>query len=270
MRIFTVDSFTDTPFRGNPAAVCVLEQAFTDKEYIDIAQEMNLSETAFVYLENGAYQLKWFTPINEVDLCGHATLATAKILFEKYPLDSDTINFTTRSGVLSVSKAGNRLEMNFPIGKLTVFEGRDKILEAFLNEKPLSVNTDKDWCIIELENEALVANFKPDLNVLLSHDKKAFVITAKSESEDYDFVSRFFGPAIGIDEDPVTGSAHCYLAKYWSEKLSKNKLTGYQASKRGGYVECECLDDDRVLLRGDCVIMSEVLMEWRNHVTINV
>ncbi|OEK07968.1 hypothetical protein A8C32_16025 [Flavivirga aquatica] len=262
MRIFTVDAFTDIPFKGNPAGVCVLEHKLTDKEYIDIAQEINLAETAFVYLENDVYQLRWFTPTVEVDLCGHATLATAKILFEKYVIKTDTIEFATKSGILTVSRVGDRLEMNFPVGKLSAFEGDDELLEAFLKEKPLTINTDKDWCVIELSNEASIVNFKPDLNLLLSHAKKSFVITAKSLNDQYDFISRFFGPAIGIDEDPVTGSAHCYLANYWSEKLAKNTLVGYQASKRGGVVECELIENDRVLLRGNCVIMSELLVEW--------
>ncbi|MDO5972313.1 PhzF family phenazine biosynthesis isomerase [Flavivirga aquimarina] len=262
MRLFTVDSFTDTPFKGNPAGVCVLESKLTDDAYIDIAQEINLSETAFVYKEKGTYQLKWFTPTKEVDLCGHATLATAKILFEKYGYADEVIAFETKSGVLTVRKVDGGLEMNFPIGNASVYEGEDKILEAFLNEKPLAIILDNHWCIIELDSDEAVKNLEPNLNLLLSHSKKSFVVTAKSSSKKYDFISRFFGPAIGIDEDPVTGSAHCYLANYWSKKLAKNILIGYQASKRGGIVECEIIDNNRVLLRGNCVIMSELLIEW--------
>ena len=263
MRIFTVDSFTNKAFKGNPAAVCVLEEGLTDAKYLDIAQEMNLSETAFVYLEDGNYQLKWFTPTTEVDLCGHATLAAAKILFEKYAVKQDVIEFFTKSGALTVRKSDDgKLEMNFPKGALTSLEGNDEILEAFLNEKPIAISVDKDWCLVELSDESSIINLKPKANLLLAHESKLFIITAKSSNSEHDFISRFFAPAMGIDEDPVTGSAHCYLANYWSGKLSKNTLIGYQASKRGGVVVCEILNNDRVLLRGDCVIMAELLMEW--------
>ncbi len=264
MRIFTVDSFTNTPFKGNPAGVCVLENKLTDSEYIEIAQEINLSETAFVYLEDDKYQLKWFTPINEVDLCGHATLATAKVLFDKYSIKQDIIEFNTKSGILTARKVDDRFEMNFPIGKLNTFEEKDEILETFLNDKPIAICTNKDWCVIELANDESVINFKPNLNLLLTHNRKLFVITAKSTNNKYDFISRVFGPAVGVDEDPVTGSAHCYLARYWGGKLSKKLMIGYQASKRGGVIECEIIEKERVLLRGNCVIMSELLFEWND------
>ncbi|GAB1856909.1 PhzF family phenazine biosynthesis protein [Flavobacteriaceae bacterium MHTCC 0001] len=262
MRLFTVDSFTDTPFKGNPAAVCVLAKPLTDVQYIDIAQEMNLSETAFVYLENGVYQLRWFTPEVEIDLCGHATLATAKILFETYKVEQDILEFNTRSGILTVKQKGELLEMNFPIGKLIEADEKDNLIEAAFSQSPISISENKDWYLLEFENGEQVRNLKPDFTKLLKHSKVKFIITAKSDSESYDFVSRFFAPAAGINEDPVTGSAHCYLARYWSEKLSKNTVVGYQASKRGGVVECEVIENDRVLLRGDCVVMSEVLVEW--------
>ena len=262
MRFFTVDSFTDTAFKGNPAGVCILENELTDVEYLNIAQEINLSETAFVCAKNNAYLLRWFTPTTEVDLCGHATLAAAKILFEKFDLKKRKIDFNTKSGILTVENTSEGLEMNFPLGKLQTLTKEDKILNQFLNEKPVFIGVDKDWCVIELVDEKSVINLKPDLNILLSHSKKSFVITAKSSEKKYDFISRFFGPAIGIDEDPVTGSAHCYLANYWGEKLSKNKMIGYQASKRGGVVECEIIENQRVLLRGNCVIMAELLIEW--------
>ncbi|MFI1773068.1 PhzF family phenazine biosynthesis protein [Thalassobellus citreus] len=260
MRLFTVDAFTETPFKGNPAAVCVLEKALPVEDYIDIAQEMNLAETAFVYPENGRYNLRWFTPTNEVDLCGHATLATAKILFDKYDVKASVLEFETKSGLLKVEKQGEELIMNFPLGNLEPINEKDDIIEAFLNEKPLAIYEDNDWCIVQLNDESSVYNLKPNLNLLLKHTKKMFVITAKSK--EYDFVSRFFGPAMGINEDPVTGSAHCYLANLWGEKLNKKRVVGYQASKRGGIVSCELIENNRVLLKGNCVIMSEVLMEW--------
>ncbi|WP_406682722.1 PhzF family phenazine biosynthesis protein [Seonamhaeicola sp. MEBiC1930] len=262
MRLFTVDSFTDTPFRGNPAAVCVLEEPLTEEQYINIAQEMNLSETAFVYLDDGIYQLRWFTPEVEIDLCGHATLATAKILFDKYKVESDLLEFNTRSGILTVKQKGDLLEMNFPIGKLTEVTGNDALLESALNEKLVSISEDGDWYLAELESDEKLRSLQPNFNALLKHSKSKFIVTAKSNDNANNFVSRFFAPDYGINEDPVTGSAHCYLANYWSQKLNKKTVIGYQASKRGGLVECEVIENNRVLLRGDCVVMSELLVEW--------
>lgn len=262
MRLFTVDSFTSKPFKGNPAAVCVLEHPLSVEEYIDIAQEMNLSETAFVYKNEGVYELRWFTPTNEIDLCGHATLATAKILFEKFDVVNSVLDFNTKSGLLTVKRVDKILEMNFPLGKTILDNVNDALIEEFINEKPLAINFHEDWCLVEIENSNSVVNLNPDFNLLLKHKSKKFIITAKSSVTEYDFVSRVFVPDFGINEDPVTGSAHCYLAEYWSKKLSKNKVIGYQASKRGGIVECEVIDNNRVLLRGDCVIMSELLVEW--------
>lgn len=262
MRLFTVDAFTKVPFKGNPAAVCVLDKPLSEAMYIDIAQEMNLSETAFVYEEDDRYRLRWFTPTVEIDLCGHATLATAKILFEKFHVSKDVLEFNTRSGVLTVKKRGKQLEMDFPIGKTQPENSDDALLETFLGEKPLAIQSDKDWCLVEVSQSDLIRHLKPQFELLLKHPKKKFIITAKSSEIEYDFVSRVFVPDFGIDEDPVTGSAHCYLANYWSKKLSKNSLIGYQASKRGGVVICEIAGNDRVLLRGDCVIMAELLVAW--------
>lgn len=262
MRLFTVDSFTSVPFKGNPAAVCVLDHPLSEEEYKDIAQEMNLSETAFVYKDDGIYQLRWFTPTSEIDLCGHATLATAKILFEKFNVTNDVLEFNTRSGILKVKRAWNLLEMNFPLGRTVADNPQDKLLEEFLNEKPIAVHTSGDWCLIEIESSDSVRDLIPNFNLLLEHRKKKFIVTAKSSDKAFDFMSRVFVPDFGINEDPVTGSAHCYLAHYWSEKLSKNNLVGYQASKRGGLIACEVIGNERVLLRGDCVIMSELLIEW--------
>ncbi|WP_299556980.1 PhzF family phenazine biosynthesis isomerase [Seonamhaeicola sp.] len=262
MRLFTVDSFTDMPFKGNPAAVCVLEKPLTDEQYIDIAQEMNLSETAFVYLEDGVYQLRWFTPEVEIELCGHATLATAKVLFDKYNVETEVLEFNTLSGILTVKRSGTLLEMNFPIGKLTDIGQSDALLESALNEKPVAISEDGKWYLAELESDSVLRALQPNFNTLLEHPKSKFIVTAKSDDSAFDFVSRFFAPDYGINEDPVTGSAHCYLANYWSQKLAKKTVVGYQASKRGGVVACEVIENDRVLLRGDCVIMSELLVEW--------
>ena len=152
--------------------------------------------------------------------------------------------------------------MNFPIGRLTVTNSKDELLEEALQVEPINISENNDWYLIELENEDQVRDLDPNFNTLLQHSKIKFIVTAKSDTKAYDFVSRFFAPAAGINEDPVTGSAHCYLADYWSKKLSKKTVIGYQASKRGGTVECEVIENNRVLLRGDCVIMSELLVEW--------
>ena len=262
MRLFTVDAFTNMPFKGNPAAVCILDKALPDTDYYDIAKEMNLPATAFVYEENSKYRLRWFTPTSEIGLCGHASLATSKILFEKLNVSKDSLEFVTKGGLLTVKRKGSQIEMDFPIGKVQRENINDALLEPFLGEKPVDIHIDGDLCLVEVGNTDLVENFEPNFALLLEHPKKRFIITSKASNGNYDFISRVFAPDFGIDEDPVTGSAHCYLANYWSEKLSKNTLIGYQASKRGGVVACEVLNNGRVLLRGDCVIMAELLVEW--------
>ncbi|KJD32525.1 hypothetical protein PK35_09985 [Tamlana nanhaiensis] len=262
MRLFTIDAFTNTPFKGNPAAVCVLDEPLTEAEYIDIAQEMNLSETAYVYLENGEYQLRWFTPEAEIDLCGHATLATAKVLFDIYNVAQEELAFNTRSGILTVKQAGKFLEMNFPIGYLNQVSNEDALSEEALGAKPVEIWQDKSWCLIKLENDEALKNLTPNFNLLKTHQQTMFIVTAKSSDVNYDFLSRFFGPSVGINEDPVTGSAHCYLASYWSEVLNKKTLKAHQASKRGGDVFCEVVENNRVLLRGESVIMSEIKSMW--------
>jgi len=260
VRLFIVDAFTDRPFKGNPAGVCILDHELTDPEYLQIAEELNQAETAFLLKKSDEFQLRWFTPRTEVDLCGHATLATAKILFDKYSFDKDVITFNTRSGALKVRKLDGKLELNFPVGNIVQIQ-EDRGIEQIFNTKPLMIGVDKQWYLIELESEESVRNFFPDIELLKRLDGE-FIITAKSSTNDYDFVSRFFAPSIGINEDYVTGSAHCYLAKYWNNKLKKNPTLGYQASSRGGFVECELVENDRVLLRGQCVIMSELKIEW--------
>ncbi|WP_111308130.1 PhzF family phenazine biosynthesis protein [Confluentibacter sediminis] len=262
MRLFTVDAFTNIPFKGNPAGVCILDKALNETDYHAIAQEMNLPATAFVYEENGKYRLRWFTPTSEIGLCGHGTLATAKILFEKLNVSTDVLEFNTKGGLLTVKRKGSQIEMDFPIGKTQPEDTNDTQLETFLGEKPIAIHGDGDLCLVEVKSSETIKNLNPKFDLLLKHAKKKFIITAMSSDDAYDFISRVFVPDFGVDEDPVTGSAHCYLANYWSEKLSKNTLIGYQASKRGGIVECEILGNNRVLLRGDCVIMAELLVEW--------
>jgi len=255
-RIFQVDAFTDKPFTGNPAAVCLLENPQSDSWMQGMAMEMNLSETAFLLKIQEGFSLKWFTPKTEVSLCGHATLASAHILWEEEILkrEEDAI-FHTKSGKLVASKKDNGIEMDFP--SMSV-EGADapksliralKIKPSYIGRYVLSSGASY---LIEVESEDIVRNMDPDFGKLRFEDAKAIIVTSISESSDYDFISRFFAPALGIDEDPVTGSAHCYLAPYWASKLQKNELVGYQVSKRSGVVHCR-VSGNRVFLRGKAV-----------------
>jgi len=250
------------PFKGNPAGVCVLDHPLSDQTYINIARELNYSETAFVIKTENRYHLRWFTPTEEVDLCGHATLATAKVLFEVFKVPfTETIYFDTKSGELTVNVFGEFLEMDFPSKEIMLAEA-DEELKQFIGKQPIFVGKDSYWCLIEIENADDVINFNPDLKLLYQQYQKVFIITAKSIDLKYDFVSRVFAPAIGINEDPVTGSAHCYLATYWENKLNKNVLRAYQASERSGEIICEILPNQRVLIKGEAVIMSEIDSYW--------
>ena len=262
MKIFTVDSFTSEPFKGNPAGVCVLDKALSDESYLKIAREINYAETAFVIKEGEGYNLRWFTPTVEVDLCGHATLAAAKILFDKFNYSQETISFYTRSGELTVKQIdGCLLEMNFP-SKITSAKTINSLLSEFVNDEVLYYGEEGIWAFVEVESEVKLQTLVPQLSLLKEHHQKVFIITAKSSLLGIDYVSRLFAPDMGIDEDPVTGSAHCYLAPYWSKKLTKNPTKAKQVSARTGELECEIINDERVLLRGDSVIMSELKVHW--------
>lgn len=262
MKIFTVDSFTSEPFKGNPAGVCVLDRALSDESYLKIAAEINYAETAFVIKSESGFNLRWFTPTIEVDLCGHATLATAKVLFDKYDYPKEEISFFTRSGELKVKKIeGGLLEMNFPY-KLTAPVKIDGLLTDFVKDEVLYSGEEGIWSLVEVQDEEKLKRLDPDLSLLKKHHQKVFIITAKSTLEGVDFVSRLFAPDMGIDEDPVTGAAHCYLAGYWNSKLNKNPTRAKQISYRTGELECEIISDDRVLLRGDAIIMAELQVSW--------
>lgn len=219
MKIYTVDSFTSEPFKGNPAGVCVLDKTLSDESYLKIASEINYAETAFVVKVDSGFNLRWFTPTVEVDLCGHATLATAKILFDKYDFPKEEISFFTRSGELIVKKLSNGLlEMNFPY-KLTVASKVDDLLSDFVKDEVLYYGEEGIWSFVEVADENRLKALEPELSLLKKHHQKVFIITAKSALEGIDFVSRLFAPDMGIDEDPVTGAAHCYLAGYWNLSL---------------------------------------------------
>jgi len=254
---YQVDAFTDQPFAGNSAAVCVLEAEGDSHWMQQVATEMNLSETAFLRRlpSEGEtdWELRWFTPAYEVDLCGHATLASAHALWDQDYVPSDSaIRFHTRSGVLTTRRKGTRIEMDFPNVPVTAAEPPEGLLEA-LGAKPVYTGQTSSDRFLVLVSEAEVLALQPDFRKLRAVDMRGVMVTAPAEnSESYDFVSRFFAPQAGIDEDPVTGSAHCSLGPYWAEKLGKNPVTGFQASARGGVVEIT-VEDTRVTLGGDAV-----------------
>jgi len=263
MKIFTVDSFTDTPFTGNPAGVCILDKPFEDESlYQKISGEINYPETAFIVSkENGTFNLRWFTPTTEVEICGHATLAAAKVIFEKTDYSNEIINFNTLSGPLQVQQVDGKLEMNFPYEELSKLEQSSKGLVQFINNASNKVYANKQWRLVEFENEEKLNDFIPNFSAI-ENEALIVIITAKSNHLKFDFASRVFAPYYGIPEDPVTGSAHCYLGKYWSDLLQKKQVTGLQASKRTGIVSCEVISNNRILLGGDCVIMNQLTPYW--------
>lgn len=259
MRIYHVDAFTDKLFAGNPAGVCILEKDIPDEQKLHIAAELKHSETAFILLppQNGKISLRWFTPETEVPLCGHATLSAAHILFEKkYVRQDETIRFITKSGILTAKRSGVQIELDFP--QLSVCPcAANPDLNSAMGMSPLYTAKNEELYFIEIASAKELRALLPNLNELQKIHPGEFIVTAASDDPRFDFLSRFFGPAVGIPEDPVTGSAHCYLAPYWSAKLGKNTLTGFQASARGGVVECELAGNKRVKLRGRAVTFFE-------------
>jgi PhzF family phenazine biosynthesis protein len=254
MKLFKVDAFADKPFAGNPAAVCILPQPKSEPWMQSIAQEMNVSETAFIYPVKDGYNLRWFTPTTEVDLCGHATLATAHVLWEiNFLTTHEEARFYTKSGLLTARQKEGWIELNFPSEPAIEAEIPDGLVKA-LNITPVFVGKNRFDYLVEVESENIVRNIEPDFNLLATLPARGIIVTSKSNTPPYDFISRFFGPAAGINEDPVTGSAHCCLGPYWQTKLNKSTLTAFQASKRGGIVKVR-IADDRVYLRGQAIII---------------
>lgn len=250
--IFQVDAFTDKPFAGNPAAVCILPEAADEDWMQHLANEMNLSETAFLVRQEDGFNLRWFTPAVEVELCGHATLASAHILWEQGFLPPDRqARFYTRSGLLSAINKDSWIELNFPAEPEKQTEIPDGLLKAF-GVPARYVGKNRYDFLIELESAETVRKIVPDFTLLRSISSRGFIVTSRSDSGQYDFISRFFAPAAGVNEDPVTGSAHCCLGPYWAEKLGREELTGYQASARGGVVKVR-IGDDRVYLSGQAI-----------------
>jgi len=248
LNIFQIDAFANKVFEGNPAAVCPLDEWLPDAIMQTIAAENNLSETAFFVADKDRFHIRWFTPTTEVDLCGHATLASAHVLFEHLNYSQETLIFDSRSGPLSVTRKDKWLEMNFPSNPPIECDIPETITKAF-SISPVKVLKASDYLVI-LENENDVKNAQPDIALLRTLDLRGVCISAKSK--DYDFVSRFFAPSHGIDEDPVTGSAYTQLAPYWSEVLGKNELFANQVSARVGEVNCT-LQGARVTIAGKAV-----------------
>ena len=236
LTIFQVDAFTDTPFAGNPAAVCILQEPHDYAWMQRVAREMNLSETAFLRRQGDSFDLRWFTPAVEVDLCGHATLASAHVLWEIGILKPDeSAKFQTRSGLLKAQREAEWIELDFPAlpDKPTL---APRGLSKALGTRPKYVGKSRFDYIAELDSERTVRNLNPDFNFLSKLPIRGLMVTAIAKTKPYDFMSRFFAPRAGINEDPVTGSAHCCLGPYWQKRLNKSEFLAYQASARGGVV----------------------------------
>jgi PhzF family phenazine biosynthesis protein len=252
MQLFIVDAFANRPFEGNPAAVCLLEDPRDAAWMQALAAEMNLSETAYVRRLDDGFDLRWFTPAIEVDLCGHATLASAHILWSEGLVASEQpIRFHSRSGVLTCAQAGDLIELDFPATAAEAAVPPPGLLKA-LHVRPLYVGRSRFDCLVLVESEQIVRSLRPDLAKLRRLEMRGVIVTSASSDARYDFVSRYFAPGAGIDEDPVTGSAHCCLAPFWSERLGKREMTGFQASVRGGVVNVRCRGE-RVVLGGNAV-----------------
>jgi PhzF family phenazine biosynthesis protein len=254
LAITQVDAFTDKPFAGNPAAVCLLQQP-RDAAWMQlVAREMNLSETAFLVKRGQAYDLRWFTPTVEVDLCGHATLASAHVLWEQGQLQSGELAcFHTKSGVLTARKEGAWIEMDFPATPANpVPNAEQEEMQSALGVKARVVGRSRFDYLVEVESEDAVRSFLPDITKIGLWQARGLIVTSRASNTSCDYVSRFFAPAAGVDEDPVTGSAHCCLGPFWKEQLGRDNLIGYQASARGGFVRTRC-EGDRVLISGQAV-----------------
>lgn len=246
--IYQIDTFTNTRFGGNPAAVCPLDAWLPDETMQSVAMENNLSETAFVVKEPEAWRIRWFTPVTEVSLCGHATLASAWVCFHHLETDTQELLFNSLSGILKVSRDGERLTLNFPLLRVKPVAAPG-ILAAALGCAPQEVLAGDDWLVL-LDSEQAVRELRPDLGLLKKLERRGVIVTAAGS--DCDFVCRFFAPKYGIDEDPVTGSAHTQLTPYWAERLGKQSLHARQISARGGELFCE-LAGERVLIGGSAV-----------------
>jgi len=246
--IYQVDAFTDKLFGGNPAAVIPLKSWLADDLMQRIALENNLSETAFFVPNTDGFEIRWFTPTVEVNLCGHATLATAFVIFNVLKYQKNIILFSSKSGVLKVTKQDKWLELDFPLQETFPAEAPEGLIES-IGKKPKEIYRAVDDYMLVYSSQKEIEELKPNFNALKSIKARGIIVTAKAKSKKIDFVSRFFGPGSGIDEDPVTGSAHTKLVPYWSKIFNKTALTAEQISSRKGYLKCT-LVNDRVLMAG--------------------
>jgi PhzF family phenazine biosynthesis protein len=257
IRIVTVDAFTNVPFAGNPAAVCVLPEPRPDDWLRNVAREMNLSETAFLVARNGDFDLRWLTPTVEVDLCGHATVASAHVLWEDQHLPAGKqARFHTRSGILTADQRGDWIELDFLVKIATPAAPAMELLRALGVSSPRAVAKSAFDYLVEIDSEEELRSLRPDHTTLRDIPVRSIIVTARSSTNRFDFISRFFAPASGIDEDPVTGSAYTALGPYWSSKLGKTEMTAYQASTRGGVVRMR-LNNDRIILSGQAVTVLQ-------------
>lgn len=256
LEIYQVDAFTSRVFGGNPAAVCLLEVPRSAEWMQAVALEMNLSETAFLVRRGDVFDLRWFTPAAEVDLCGHATLASAHVLWETGELAPEaTASFDTRSGRLTAERAGEWIQMDFPADPPAPIVAPPAVVAA-LGLTPRAAAQSRLYLLVELEDEAEVRSLAPDFVSLRESVPTGLIATSPAASPEFDFVSRFFAPALGIDEDPVTGSAHSVLAPYWQERLGRTEMRAFQASARGGSLRVRC-DGDRVKMLGRAVTVMK-------------
>ena len=259
MKQYIVDAFTDKPFSGNPAAVCVMDSWPSEESMMKLAMENNLSETAFIVKEDTGYRLRWFTPGTEVELCGHATLASSYVILNYYDTDRDIVQFNTLSGVLTVRKNGDLYQMDFPTYELKEVPVTDAMKQAF-GVRPIKAVLGLDLvCVFEREEQ--VRQMHPDQGLLIGIEGR--IQNATAAGKETDCVSRSFCPKLYIAEDPVCGSAHCQIADYWSGVLGKKKIQAYQASKRGGYLYCEMLENGRISISGKAamVAISDIVAE---------
>jgi len=262
--ILQVDAFTDRPFSGNPAAVCVLSTAAPEAWMRSVAAEMNLSETAFLYPVDDGYQLRWFTPAAEVDLCGHATLASAHVLWQEGHLPADAeARFHTQSGWLTATQAESWITLNFPIQPAQAMSPPPELLKSLRGLQPDFTGRCGDTAeanlLVELPSEEYVRSLQPDFSMMRMLPAQGVIVTAPANDDAFDFVSRYFAPKVGITEDPVTGSAHCSLAPYWQEKLGKSEFLARQVSQRGGTLKVRC-QGDRVLISGQAITVLKGML----------
>lgn len=255
-KIYQVDAFTNRAFAGNPAAVCILAEPAPEEWMRNVAREMNLSETAFLVPTGADFNLRWFTPAAEVALCGHATLASAHILWETGALKShEQGRFHTQSGLLTADHQGDWIELDFPAKPEEPATPWDELITG-LGVTPLYVGKSKFDYLVEVDSEEEVRNVQPDFGMIKRTNTRGVIVTARATGGEFDFISRFFAPAVGVDEDPVTGSAHCVLGPFWAKRLGKTHFLAYQASARGGVVKVG-VSGDRVKLGGQAVTVMK-------------